>query len=186
MAEPVVPERSSSQGMVLALGRLRDWRKGDEQSIVRHADDPLVSRYLRDRFPKPYTLSHAREWVAKNLIASPRTHFAIECDDAAVGGIGVELLDDVTARSATIGYWLGQEYWGKGIMTDAVRAMTGYAFANFDITHIIAEVFEKNLASGRVLEKAGYVLEGRLRSHIVKNGTTMDALIYGVVRPHGP
>jgi len=104
-------------------------------------------------------------------------------DGAAVGSVGIELGTDVFRRSAEIGYWLGEPFWGRGIATEALRAMTEYAFAHFDICRLEAGVFGWNPASARVLEKAGYTLEGRARNAVVKDGRTTDRLLYGLVRP---
>jgi len=92
------------------------------------------------------------------------------------------LQTDLLRRSAEIGYWLGEEYWGRGIMTEAVRAMTEYAFETFDINRVYAGVLEYNLSSVRVLEKNGYVCEGRLRQAYTKDGKTYDQLLYSIIR----
>ena len=108
----------------LNKSRLRPWKEGDEESLVRHANNRAIWRNLRDLFPHPYTLADARHWIQ---IANPSlktTNFAIVVDGAAVGGIGLVLKDDVFRRSAEIGYWLGEEYWGRGIVSEAVRAVT--------------------------------------------------------------
>jgi RimJ/RimL family protein N-acetyltransferase len=171
--------------IVLERCVLRDWRHGDEASLQRQADNIKVARNLVDAFPHPYTVTHAREWIERNAGVQPQTQFAVVVDGQAVGGVGFTIGTDIHRRSAEIGYWLGEAYWGRGIVTEAVRAVTRYAFATFDIAHIFAGLFERNVASRRVLEKAGFVLEGRLRSHVTKHGETMDDLFYGMVRP-GP
>jgi RimJ/RimL family protein N-acetyltransferase len=112
----------------------------------------------------------------------PETNFAIAVAGEAVGGIGFILQPDVARRSAEIGYWLGEEFWGRGIATEAVIAMTARAFANHDLCRVYAHVFEWNRASARVLEKAGYEFEGRLRKSVTKDGKTIDQLMYAVVR----
>jgi ribosomal-protein-alanine N-acetyltransferase len=99
-----------------------------------------------------------------------------------VGSIGLRLQADVYRRTAEIGYWLAEPYWGRGIMTEAVRAIAEYGFTTFEIARIEADVFARNVASARVLEKAGFTLEGVLRNRITKDGGTMDALLYAVVR----
>ena len=101
---------------------------------------------------------------------------------AAVGGTGLELGTDVFRRSAAVGYWLGQPFWGRGIATEALRAVTDYAFTTLDICRLEAGVFDWNPASARVLEKAGYVLEGRSRLAVTKAGRTGDRLLYALVR----
>lgn len=163
-------------------GRLRAWCDDDVESLVRHADNRNVWRNLRDRFPHPYTLADAREWVRRAAGAEPRTDFAIEVGGRAVGGIGLILGEDVYRRTAEIGFWLGEEYWGRGIVTAAVRALTDWAFESFDLARITAGVFEWNPASMRVLEKAGYRREARLRKAATKDGETIDLIVYSMVR----
>ena len=170
--------------MELDLGpcTLRSWRSGDEDSLVRHADDRDIWINLRDRFPHPYTRDDARAWLRQVAESTPETNFAVAVAGEAVGGIGITLQDDVSRRSAEIGYWLGRASWGRGIATAAVRALTDWAFAHFDLCRLYAGVFEWNPASARVLEKTGYVLEGRLRRSVTKDGRTIDQLLYALVR----
>ena len=99
-----------------------------------------------------------------------------------VGSIGLTLQEDVHRRSAEIGYWLGEPFWGRGIMSEAVPAFTAYAFATFDVCRLYATVFEWNPASARILEKAGYVLEGRLRKSVTKDGRIIDQFLFACVR----
>jgi RimJ/RimL family protein N-acetyltransferase len=169
--------------MRIALERclVRSFEPGDPPSIARHANDPLVARNLRDRFPHPYTEQDGVEWVAFARSAQPETAFAIEVGGAAVGGVGVEIKDDIFRRTAELGYWLGREHWGRGIATEVVRAVSDWAFNNLDIARLYAGVFESNTASARVLEKAGFLYEGRLRKAVTKDGQTLDELIYARV-----
>lgn len=157
---------------------IRPWRAGDEESLVRHANNRNVWRNLRDIFPSPYTMADARAWIAATSAESPQTNYAIEVEGEAAGGIGLALQRDVEWRSAEIGFWLGEELWGRGIMSEAVRAFTECAFLRFDLCRVYARVFEWNAASGRVLERAGYVFEGRLRKSATKDGRTIDQLMY--------
>ena len=166
----------------LSKSRLRPWKPGDEESLVRHANSRVIWRNLRDAFPHPYTLANAQHWIRSANPVTPVTNFAIVVDGSAVGGIGLVLKDDVFRRSAEIGYWLGEEYWGRGIVTEAVHAVTDYAFATFDLCRVYAGVFEWNHASMRVLEKAGYEYECRMRKSVVKDGEIIDELIYAIVR----
>ncbi len=158
---------------------IRSWRKDDADSIARLANNRAVWRNLRDRFPHPYARKDARSWIRTARRADPQTFFAIDVEGEAVGGIGLHPQSDILRRSMEIGYWLGEPYWGRGIATQVVVAMTRYAFEHFDIARLYGYVFEWNPASGRVLEKAGYRLEGRLRKAVTKNGRTMDMLVYG-------
>src|SRR5437764_2820360 len=152
--------------MELKLARctLRPWRVGDETSLVRNANNRRVWHNL-SRLPHPYTRQDADAWIARASTHVPVVDFAIVVDGDAVGGIGVELGRDVFLRSAEVGYWLGEPYWGRGIATEALRAVTEYAFATFDLCRLQAGVFEWNPASMRVLEKAGYTLEARSEEH---------------------
>ena len=170
--------------MELDLGpcTIRSWSVDDQDDLVRHADDREVWINLRDRFPHPYTAADAQAWFRHVAEVTPETNFAIAVDGAAVGGIGISLNDDVFRRSAEIGYWLGRPFWGRGIATSAVTEMTAWAFAHFDLCRLYAGVFEWNPASARVLERAGYLLEGRLRRNVTKNGRTIDQFLYALVR----
>ncbi len=149
---------------------------------MRHANNRKVWMNLRDRFPHPYTLADAKCWLRLVSQMTPETQFAISVGGAAVGGVGISLLDDVQRRSGEIGYRLGEELWGQGIATAAVRAITDYAFSAYDVCRIQAAVFEWNPASMRVLEKAGYALEGRLRRSVTKDGKTIDQFLYAILR----
>lgn len=162
---------------------IRSWRTTDEDSLVRHANDRAVWINLRDRFPHPYTADDARAWLRHVAETTPETAFAIDVEREAVGGVGITLNTDVFRRSAEIGYWLGRSFWVRGIATAVVRALTDWAFANFDLCRLDAGVFEWNPASARVLEKAGYSLEGRLRRSVTKDGRTIDQFLYAIVRP---
>ncbi len=171
-------------GVRLALTEscVRDWRPEDAPSVARHANDRRVWINLRDQFPHPYALSDAERFIARATAEDPVTSFAIEVAGEAGGGIGLRLQEDVFRRSAEIGFWLAEPHWGRGIMTEAVRAFTDHAFAAFDLCRLYAGVFEWNPASMRVLEKAGYTLEGRLRRSVTKDGQTIDRLLYAIVR----
>ena len=166
----------------LSKSVLRAWKPGDEPSLVRHANSRTIWRNLRDAFPHPYTLLDAKRWIEVANPATPITNFAIVVDGTAVGAIGLVLREDVFRRSAEIGYWLGEEFWGRGIVTEAVRAVTDYAFETFDLCRVYAGVFEWNPASMRVLEKAGYEFECRMKKSVTKDGETIDELIYALVR----
>jgi ribosomal-protein-alanine N-acetyltransferase len=163
-------------------GEIRAWVPADVPDLVRLADNRNVWRNLRDRFPSPYAKSDARDWVRGVNGQSPIAHFAIAWGGALAGGIGILLQEDVHQGTAEIGYWLGEPFWGKGIMTGALIAFTGYAFAAFGLRRIYAQVLHWNPGSMRVLEKAGYVLEGRMRCSALKDGQVADELLYAKVQ----
>lgn len=165
--------------------RLRPWQLADAPALVSAANDRAVWRNMRDRFPHPYTAAHARfflEELATNP-DSPELVLAIEADGVAVGSVGLVFKQDVSRRSAEVGYWLGRAAWGRGLATAALQALTEYAFAHHDLARLYALVFAWNPASARVLEKAGYDLEARLRQAITKDGETLDGLLYARLRP---
>ncbi len=165
---------------------LRPFRASDDVSLARHADDEGVWLHLRDRFPNPYTLEDARSWIELAASYPEGTHFAIDVGGEAIGAAGIVLQTDVHRRSAEIGYWLGRAYWGRGIATDVLKALTVHAFETFGLVRVFAAVFDNNPASARVLEKAGYELEGRMRSAVIKDGILMDALLYARIAPALP
>jgi len=161
---------------------IRPWRRGDHAALVRHADNRRVWLTLRDQFPHPYTPADGDAWLAHVAQQHPVTSFAIAVAGEAAGGIGVAPQPDVHRRSAEIGYWLGEAFWNRGIMTAAVRTFTTYAFDAYDLIRIFAGVFSSNPASMRVLEKAGYTREGVLRRSVVKDGQILDQILYAVTR----
>lgn len=176
-------ERSDNDVIELVSGaRLRPFRAGDEGSLVRSANDGEVARYLRDRFPHPYTADDARSWVAFNEGLLPVSNYAIDVGGAVVGGAGFVFNDDVYRFSAEVGYWLGRAQWGKGIATSALAALTRIGFERHRMKRLFAGVFEGNPASMRVLEKCGYQHEGVSKEHAFKNGRFVDVHNYAIVR----
>lgn len=162
---------------------VRSWQPNDAGALVRHADNPNIARQLRDRFPHPYTMSAARAFLDQVVPQRPVTSFAIEVDGEPRGGIGFAVGTDVERYSAEIGYWLGEAFWGRGIVTEAVSLVTDYAFSRMNLLRLFALPFADNVASARVLEKAGYTCEGLLRSASVKFGRPRDQLIYARINP---
>ncbi|MGF2410781.1 MAG: GNAT family N-acetyltransferase [Ferruginibacter sp.] len=161
---------------------IRNWKYEDLNSLVLHANNIKIWNNLRNYFPHPYTEEDGKAWLKKVVDALPAVNMAIDVNGQAVGGIGLILNGDVYIKSAEIGYWLGEEYWGQGITTEAVRLMTEYAFYYFDLLRLYAEVFENNKASMRVLEKNGYYLEGVRRKAVFKNEIIMDDYIWVKLR----
>jgi RimJ/RimL family protein N-acetyltransferase len=161
---------------------LRAWERGDAATLVRHADNRTVWLTLGDRFPHPYRRADAERWLDAVVGQDPVLHFAIVVNGEAAGGVGLELQQDVFKRSAVVGFWLGESHWGRGIATAALRAVSDYAFASFDLCRLQGYVFEHNAASMRVMEKAGYVREALLRKAATKDGKTFDLLVYAMVR----
>jgi [ribosomal protein S5]-alanine N-acetyltransferase len=162
---------------------IRPWASTDVAALRRHANNRKVSMHLRDRFPFPYEEQHAAtflSWVTRQ--PSP-TVWAIEVSGEAAGGIGLELHSDVERVSAEIGYWLGETLWGRGIVTEALAAVTREVFGRYEITRLYAVPFADHPASIRVLEKAGYVKEGRMKQSAIKDGKIRDQVLYAAYKP---
>jgi ribosomal-protein-alanine N-acetyltransferase len=174
--------------MLLTLNTcsVRSWRADDAEGIVRYANNYKIWINLRDAFPHPYTTQHARDFIRAIRNRTPETTFAIAVHDEPVGSIGFVLHPDVERVSAEIGYWLAEPFWGRGIASEALAAVTGYAIDAHHLTRVYAVPFAWNAASCRVLEKAGYVLEARLRRSAIKNGQVTDQLQYAFIVPDPP
>lgn len=153
---------------------LRPWREEDIASLVHHANNIKVSRFLTDAFPFPYTEVHARQFITDSMSADPLQRFAIEVGGEAVGSIGIHPQSDIMRLNAELGYWLSEDYWGRGIMTGIIHEVVEYGFKHFDVTRIYARPFGNNGASARVLEKLD--LHWRQRS----NGTSSRMVNYSM------
>jgi len=167
----------------LALERsvVRSWRPADAESLARYANNRKIWINLRDAFPHPYTIHDAREFIRAIRSRTPETTFAIAVGDEPIGSIGFVLHRDVERVSAEIGYWLAEPFWGRGITAEALSAVTKFAIEQHGLTRIYAVPFAWNAPSCRVLEKAGYVLEARLRKSAVKDGKLTDQLQYAFI-----
>lgn len=161
---------------------LRPFRPADATSVAQHANNRRIWLSLRDGFPHPFAIADAEQYIASAASEAPVTRFAIEVAGAAVGSVGLKLGSDIERRSAEIGYWLGEAYWGRGIMSAAVGAATAYALGELDLLRVFAVPFVRNRASARVLERAGYRLEGIMRRSAVKDGEVLDQYLYAAVR----
>ncbi len=164
---------------------LRSWRLDDLSSLVEQADNPRIARFMTDQFPHPYTLENGKHFIDMAAGLHPQTIMAIAVDGKAVGGIGLHPQHDIYRRNAEMGYWLGEAYWGKGIMTRAIKEMTSYGFAHLNIDRIFARPFATNQPSRKALQKAGFVLEATLKKSIFKNGAFIDECIYSTLRLPG-
>jgi RimJ/RimL family protein N-acetyltransferase len=162
---------------------IRGWRHGDAAALAKLADDRAIWLGLRDLFPHPYGIGDALEFIAMAERMDPQTFFAIEVDGALAGGIGYTRRPDVERVGAEVGYWVGRAFWGRGIATAALRLLTAHAFAaEPELRRLFAVPFVTNIASARVLEKAGYSREGTLRQSAIKDGRVLDQWMYALVR----
>ena len=163
---------------------IRPWRQSDAKDLANALSNPNILCNLRDGLPYPYTEADALSYINAMLSADPKDTFAyaVCVDGKAVGSIGAFRQQNIHSRTAELGYYLAEEYWGRGIMTEAVKMLCGKIFAETDILRIYAEPFAHNTGSRKVLEKAGFALEGILKSNAFKNGKELDMAMYALTR----
>lgn len=164
--------------------RIRKWKLSDAKDLAAALSNKKVQDNLRDGLPYPYTVQDGKEFISAMLSADENETFAfaIMVDDKVVGSIGIFRQGNIHSQTAELGYYIAEEYWGKGIMTEAVKQICEYVFDNSDIIRIYAEPFAYNIASCRVLEKVGFQYEGTLRSNAVKNGKVIDMKMYSLIK----
>ena len=164
--------------------RIRKWELSDAKDLAAALSNKKVQDNLRDGLPYPYTEQDGKEFISAMLSADENETFAfaIMVDDKVVGSIGIFRQGNIHSQTAELGYYIAEEYWGKGIMTEAVKQICAYVFAKSDIIRIYAEPFANNIASCRVLEKVGFQYEGTLRSNAVKNGRVIDMEMYSLLK----
>lgn len=154
---------------------LRPWIIKDQEPLAAIANNFNIWQNLLDRLPHPYTLDHAKEWILINSSLHPTLHFCIEVDGKVAGSIGITPQGDVHRNNMEIGYFLGEDFWNKGIATKAVEQLLQYIHKTFPhVTRIYAPVFERNKASMRVLEKNGFHLESIMKRSAIKNNVVLD------------
>lgn len=164
-------------------GSLRPWEIEDADDLAFIANNKKIADNLRDAFPIPYHLEDAYKWLDMVLpINDPPRFFAIIYNNRLAGSIAIVTKEDIYRKNVEIGYFLTEELWGKGIITNAIRAITGYAFSEFDIVRVYAEPFADNPGSRRALEKAGFKCEAIFRKNVIKNGIIKDSCIYAVLK----
>ncbi len=164
--------------------RIRKWELSDAKDLAAALSNKKVQDNLRDGLPYPYTEQDGKEFISAMLSADENETFAfaIIVDDKVVGSIGIFRQGNIHSQTAELGYYIAEEYWGKGIMTEAVKQICEYVFGDSDIIRIYAEPFANNIASCRVLEKVGFQYEGTLRSNAVKNGKVIDMKMYSLIK----
>ena len=160
---------------------IRELRVSDIPKLAEYSNNQKVSINLRDAFPSPYTKDDAVRFVEMAAAKDPKTIFAIQYKGDYVGNISLTPGSDVYRKSAEIGYFIGEPFWNKGIVTKAVQLITRYGFENMDIVRIHTGIFEYNKASQRVLEKCGFRKEGIFRKSICKNGKMYDEIRYALI-----
>ena len=163
---------------------IRTWDVGDAIDLAQAMNNKKIQDNLRDGIPFPYTQEDAAEFISSthNAPMDSQYSWAIQANGKAIGSIGIFRKDNIHSRTAEMGYYIAEPYWGQGLATNAVEEACAYVFANTDIIRIFAEPFSHNIASCRVLEKAGFVLEGVLKKNAIKNGETIDMNMYALIK----
>ncbi len=159
---------------------LRPWKEADRRPLIAFANNKKIFNNLTDAFPHPFTNDSATKFFAWANEHDPPLILAITLDDKPVGSIGLHPLKDVFRLNCELGYWVAEPYWGKGFATEAVRQMTRYAHDNFHFKRLFARPYGSNIASQKVLEKAGFKREAYIEQNIIKNNQLEDELIYAI------
>lgn len=164
--------------------KLRDWKMEDASDLAEALNNKKILDNLRDGLPYPYLENDARDFIEAMLNANKNTTYAfsITVEDKAVGSIGVFRKENIHSKTAEMGYYISERYWGKGIGTSAVKQVSKYIFEHTDIIRIFAEPFAHNAASCSILEKSGFACEGILRKNAVKNGNVLDMKMYSIIK----
>lgn len=162
---------------------IRSWQPDDEASLAAELNNIAIWNNIRDAVPYPYTLDDAREYIASTRQKPYPQDFAIEIDGKAVGGIGFVPQTDVERFNAEIGYWIGETYWNRGILSDAVGVLADYIFRHTALVRLYAHIYEHNRASMRVLGKAGFRKVGVMQQAAFKNDRFIDIHVYELLKP---
>lgn len=170
--------------MMKMICKIRKWKLSDAAALTVAISNKKILDNLRDGLPYPYTEKDGEDYISDMLSTNEDETFAfaITSDNKVIGSIGVFRQENIHRQTAELGYYISEEYWGKGIMTEAVKQICEYVFSNSDIIRIYAEPFAYNIASCRVLEKAGFQYEGTLRNNAVKNGKVIDMKMYSILK----
>lgn len=166
----------------LTRSTLRPWRIDDAADLATNANNSKIASKMTDAFPHPYTTEKAKNWIETIAAVSSSLLWAVEIDGKARGGVGIIFNTDVERLCADIGYWLSEDYWNKGIISEALKAIVKHTFDTTDIVRIQAKVFSSNPASAKVLEKSGFTYEGTLKKSIIKNNELLDLLVYATFK----
>jgi RimJ/RimL family protein N-acetyltransferase len=158
----------------------RPWNINDLNDLVALANNKNITQYMADVFPHPYTTENGKNFIDFANSNGNSRIFAITLNDQIVGSIGLHIQTDILKKNAEIGYWLAEEYWGKGIMTEAIDQIVNYGFSNLDIVRIFARIYGTNIPSQKVIEKAKFKLEAKFEKTIFKNNEFLDELIYAI------
>ncbi|WP_337865262.1 GNAT family protein [Ignavibacterium sp.] len=161
---------------------IRDFQLSDADALVMYANNYKIFKWVKDNFPYPYTPRDAELWISVSKNINDGIYYAIAYEKELIGGIGVKFKEDVYKFSWELGYWLGEPFWNKGIITDAIKVFTKYLFSNYNIRSITANVYEGNKASMKALTKAGFKLDGVIRKAVFKEKVFRDLYVYSILR----
>lgn len=163
---------------------LRSWCPEDAKALSDLLNNKNILKNLRDGIPYPYTEADAADYITSMLSADKNNTFAyaVCADGRVVGSIGAFRNQNVHFRTAELGYYLNEKYWGKGVMTESVKLLCCKLFSETDLLRIYAEPFACNIGSRRVLEKAGFAYEGTMRKGAIKDGEVIDMVLYAMIR----
>lgn len=164
--------------------RLRPFHSGDTDDVTRLANDEELSRYI-PAIPYPYPRQAAAEWLAthrEKFDFGQEVVLAItdKQDGTLMGAIGLILTPE--HRRAELGYWIGRDFWGRGLATEAGRAILKYAFEELRLEAVFANHLAPNTASGKVMLKLGMNYQGTRPRYYLHRGQFYDAAMYGIVR----
>lgn len=162
--------------------KLRPWNIDDLESLVKYANNPNIAKFMTDGFPHPYKEENGKMFIEFATKDNPIHIFAIDINGEAVGGIGLHPQQDIHKKNAELGYWLAEPFWGNGIIKKAIHEIVDFGFKTYDIDRIFARPFGTNIPSQKVLQKAGFKLEGSFKNTLFKNGEYLDELIYAMYR----
>ena len=165
---------------------LRAWRRDDAAALALHAGNAEVWRWMSDGFPHPYTREIAEHWVARGHVEFGGDHWAIACDDEAVGGAGIQPQAHRFRCNAEVGWWLAQANWGRGIAARVAGLLAECAFADLGITRVVAPIHAGNLRSMRVALKSGFRLEAVQPQSVIKAGRAIDCWVFARYREVSP
>ncbi len=160
---------------------LRPFSVLDKELLSTLMSNPSILKNLRDSIPNPYTVKDAENFISYCSTCFPVTTFAVEYRGELVGCIGLVVKADVQRLSAELGYWIGEPYWNRGIATLAISLIVEYAFKHLGLIRIFSEVFDFNLSSQKVLQKAGFTFSCILEKAAIKDGTVCSMHLYSIV-----
>lgn len=162
--------------------RLRPLTHEDAEELQILGNNKNIWRWVRDRFPYPFTLEDAHDYLERLSKNELRFYRAIEFEGKLVGVIGLRRREFIYRYSAELGYWIGQPYWNMGFATTTIKAMLKIAFEDWELERVDAFTMQGNEASQRVLEKSEFTYEGVKRKGMYKDGNFHDELFYSILK----